>query len=105
MSIGELRDRLTIQQYTEGKDDYGGVTKTWATLATVWGRNLPKVGREVDDESRRVSVTEYIFKIRYRSDVTTLMRISWNSRTFDIKGIINPDGIRKYMHLICEERL
>lgn len=46
LNVGELRDRIAIQEFTESRTAHGGVEKTWATLETVWGRVTFKEGSE-----------------------------------------------------------
>lgn len=46
LHIGELRDRIALQSFTETRSAHGAVTKTWATDSTVWGRVTFKEGSE-----------------------------------------------------------
>lgn len=46
LHIGELRDRIALQSFTEGRTSHGAVSKAWATTATVWGRVEVKDGSE-----------------------------------------------------------
>lgn len=41
--------------------------------------------------------------IRYRSGVTTQMRVAFGSRTLNINGIINRDERNVELTLMCEE--
>lgn len=46
LHIGELRDRIALQSFTETRTAHGAVEKTWATTDTVWGRVEIKEGAE-----------------------------------------------------------
>lgn len=46
LNSGDLRDRIALQSFTEGRTAHGAVSKTWATDTTVWGRVEFKEGSE-----------------------------------------------------------
>ena len=89
MRAGRLNKKITIQQTTETQSSIGEVINTWATFAIVWAAIEPLLGREYF-ESQQVNAEETIrFRIRYVAGITPKMRISWHSRLFDIRSIIN----------------
>lgn len=104
MKAGELRHRITIQQPTDARGASGGVTKGWSVLAVVWANVQPMSGRELRGLSAEaVSELTHTVCIRHRSDVTTEMRIAWQSRTFDIESIINVNEADEETQLMCRE--
>lgn len=105
MSVGRLRNRIAIQRPTVVQDAFGGATTTWATWKTVWGRNVVRYSGEKDYVMQTENITRMVFEIRYLSGVAAKDRVVWDGRTFDIEGVLNPDGLKKYMHLVCEERV
>jgi len=105
MSAGRLRDRVTLQRATTTQDDYGAYTETWTDLATVWGRNVVRWGKEADYAHQTEGVQRYEFEIRYYSGLTPKDRLVWEGRAFDIIAVRNLDGLRKYHQVICEERI
>lgn len=105
MGAGRLRDRIVIQDVTVTKDAYGASTEVWADWKTVWGRNVVRWSGEKDYDQQTQNITRMVFEIRYLSGVTAKKRILWDGRTFDIEGVTNPDGLKKYMHVTCEERV
>jgi len=91
--IGDLRERVTLQQATETADGQGGTVRTWAALATVWAQVLAAgAGRE-----------NYAITIWRRTDVTPQMRVVWGSKTLQIEGVRDPDGRRVWTTLDCVE--
>lgn len=92
LAAGTLDRRITLQQATEGKDAAGGVTLTWADLATVWARVAPAGGREVNTAAQEASFADTKFTVRYRPDVTPggKMRILFDARVYDILSVSEP---------------
>ncbi len=100
---GILRHRVTIQRATSTKDALGGDVLTWATLATVWAEVRPLSGREAIEAGRISSTANVWITIRYRDDVTPLMRVSWRGRVFEINQIENQGTADVALVLWCTE--
>lgn len=108
MQAGRLRQRVTIEQATETRDAFGATLQSWTALAQVWAEVLPKVGGTgeefaTDAASERTS-QGYTINLRYRSDVTTMMRVNWQNKLLDIESVADPDGRRRALRLECKER-
>lgn len=104
MRAGTLRTRVVIQAATASQDTFGGESKTWTTLATVWGEVKPLSGREyMQARQAQADVTTRI-TIRYRDDITITpaCRITWNGHTYDVKDVIHDAQQRQYQ-LMCAE--
>lgn len=107
MRVGDLHETITIQQRTVTLDAFGGEVETWATLATVRASVLPQrytTGVEaVASALGRESVqTSYTVTIYHRTDVTELHRVYWSGQALDIRRVIDPDGRRRWLELLCE---
>lgn len=99
MNSGKLDRYITIQSATETKDSFGAPIQTWATLASVWAQIKEVRGKEYFAAQAVNSEVDTIFAIRYRSDVTTKMRISYDSKTYDIQSVVEVgrrDGLELY---------
>lgn len=103
MRAGLLRHRVVIQTATATKDSIGGDVETWATLAEVWGEVRPLSGREALEAQRITSTASHFITIRYRADVTALMRVVWRGRVFEISQVQNTDGRDTSLVLWCSE--
>lgn len=89
--LGKMNQRIVIQSVTETRSTSGAVTETWATFATVWA------GVEMVDSTSETTEKQMIdrqtvknttrFTVRHRSDITEKMRISYDSRIYDILAI------------------
>lgn len=87
MRAGELDRLITIEQVTESRDAVGGTVLTWSTLAQVRAKVKPIAGREYYSADRINAQIDALFTIYFRSDVTEKMRISYDSKYWDIQRI------------------
>jgi len=97
---GKLRNKITIQSNTTSKGTYGGIDNSWATFTTAWaaikwlGGGMELMGNDQVRGERRAK-----FTTRYQSGITTAMRISFDSRIWDIETVINVDELGKYVEI------
>lgn len=101
-----MRDRITIQETTVTSDSEGGVSNAWSTFKTRWSRWVPEAGLERFTEQREHATLKGRFEMRFLAGVTPKMRVSFDSRIFDILTVIPVDGsMHREMHLKVEEVL
>jgi SPP1 family predicted phage head-tail adaptor len=99
---GRLRERITIQSAIEAADGTGQLIRTWATLASVIPAEVINVAGGEMIRGRQVHAdAKYMITVRYRSDITTLMRVSWNSLTLPIVAVGDPYGDRRDLRIEC----
>ena len=99
----ELRRRVTIQTPTETVGTRGGHASSWATFKTRWAAVRPAPGGEAFEDERPRAKQKVVFEIRYVAGITNKMRVSWDSRLFDIQSIENVDERNKKLLLTTEE--
>ena len=86
MRTGKLDQQIVIQSLTETSNG-GSLSRSWSTLATVFGHVMTAKGNEAF-QAARVNADETIrVTIRYRADVTTKHRIQWQSQNYDITAV------------------
>lgn len=101
---GLLRHRVTIQEEQVTEDDWGQPVQTWVDHVSVWADVRDLRGREFI-EARAApggEITTQI-RIRYRDDVTRLMRVQHDGRILEIEAVVEPTGRREELHLMCRE--
>mgnify|MGYP003152846792 CR=1 FL=1 len=103
MIAGQLRHRLSIQSVGSTLDDYGDLSNSWSTDASVWGSIETVGGTEKDISSELVGVVTHKMKVRYRSGITPNSRILFDSRTFQIESVNNWQQRNIYLELLCKE--
>jgi SPP1 family predicted phage head-tail adaptor len=87
MDPGRLDRRITILQRGSTSDDWNQSANSYTTLATVWAEVREQGATEREEVDQTVTVATKLFIIRYRADITTLHRITYNSDTYDITGL------------------
>lgn len=101
MSAGLLRNLVTIQSSTVTASSNGDMSqRTWAELAQVYARIIYEKASESSGD-RDATQGKATIKIRYRSDVTNKMRVTFDSRVFDIENNYDPTGRKQYLMLNC----
>lgn len=102
MSIGKLRERITLQYPALTSDPAGGSIKTWVDHATVWAKAWSTDSAEAQAAKQTSLIRIQKFKIRYRSVLKGDWRIKWGNRYFAIHSI-DPDDKREFIFLTCKE--
>jgi SPP1 family predicted phage head-tail adaptor len=101
--IGSMRERVEIQSLATSRDELGSITETWSELATVWASVRSVSAREYYAARQVNAEVTHRVAIRYRSDVTPLMRLIWGSRTLEIVSALDKDGRERFLELLCTE--
>lgn len=102
MSAGAMRHRITLQRNTPTVADFEQID-SWSDLATVWAEKREPKGKETVEAMQVMSSMTVHFRIRYYDGLTTQDRVSWDGRAFDIRAVTNPDGRKRFHHLVCTE--
>lgn len=102
-SIGKMRYRVQIQSATNTTDAGGGRTQAWSRVADIWANIIPKSGKESYRQGKIQDDVTHDIYIRHRSDIDAAYRIVYDSRTFNIKSILNVEERDRFLLLSCVE--
>lgn len=108
LDAGKLRHRVEIQQRVQARaSGTGAISWTWQKITNgdVWAAIEPLSTREfVAAAAVQSKVTARII-VRYRSDVTSAMRVVHNGKVYSIEGppLLDKDSGREYMTLAVSE--
>lgn len=105
--IGPMRHRITIEQHTDTDDGLGGATQSWSTRATCWAAIEHKTLAGSTAASGQIhDRTQVDFIIRERNASTARQgdRISYDSRTFDVRAVANADERGRFLRMVCVEQ-
>lgn len=104
---GKMRHRITFQEFDGESDDYGDPLETddshWEPVATAWAAIDPISGREFYAAEQSQSEVTHKVRLRYRSGLTTAMRIYLGSRRFKIISIIDWEERHESLLIMCKE--
>jgi len=104
VTIGDLRQRMSLEQVARVDDGGGGAAESWAAVATLWAALLPVSGGEdVVADGLEGRATHEIW-IRYRAGVVPAMRFTKGARIFEILSVIDVDERHRWLKVLCEER-
>ncbi|MDP4721322.1 MAG: phage head closure protein [Akkermansiaceae bacterium] len=98
MNPGRLDRRITLQERTVTRDNTGGVVNTWADVTGLWAQIPKETGAEGIIADADSSTESRQFRIRFREIRTSHHRISYQSKTYDIKHA-GEEGRRDYLLL------
>jgi len=105
MRGGRLRKQIVIESLTESQGSTGEVTVSWATFATVRAELITQTARESLKSDQILGIQYTTFRIRYLSGITKKMRVSYDSRLFDIESAPNMFERDREINLYCKEIL
>jgi SPP1 family predicted phage head-tail adaptor len=103
MKTTNLRNRITLQQKLINKDPEGLPIETWQDIATIWAAVEPLRGREYFQAATMQSQNMTRFTTRYRKGITSIMRILYDNRSYDIQSVIDVEGRHQQLELMAKE--
>jgi len=102
--LGEMRNRIALQSLSTSTDSGGGQSASFSTALTVWAKVENLSGTENRFGDQLEARSNYRFTIRFYSALTEKFRISFDSKTFNIKHIkIEDEGKKRYQVIDAEE--
>lgn len=104
MRAGQLRERITIESFAEGVAASGTPSGGWSEFCSVRASVVTAEGKEGYEADQNTARLTHEVLIRWRSGVSSEMRVVWGSRILDIHGVVE-DPMRTQMRLKCEERI
>lgn len=101
MRAGRLDRTVNLQRLTETVNMAGTVNAAWATFATVRAELVSNTLTETGYAFGEADNDALAFRIRYRSDLTTKDRLTYEGRAYDVIGVVEI-GRRRALELRCE---
>lgn len=105
--VGRLNHKITIETPTRTQNAYGEPIETFTTYATRYAQTMTTIGREGFNSFQEFNEYPVVFKVRYDSltkNITEKMRILFESRYYDIEGILDFNGMKKEIHIYGKNR-
>lgn len=107
LRAGRMRHTITLQRRGTTKDGVGQQVETWTNLGKVVASIEPVRGREYFTASGENSDVTHDIRCRGRSDIAPKPydRVSFGSRLFNIKSVIDVSERGSEWQLMCVELL
>lgn len=103
MRIGELDQRITIENYTTVRGTSGEEIQGWASWKTVWAKVQTGSGTENFHKPQLTAEATHKIKLRYLVGVKPTMRIDWRGSILDILFVDESSRRQGKMYLLCRE--
>ncbi len=100
---GDLNRRLTLQAPVESADGAGGVTRSFADVATLWAQVTPTGARADTAAGSLGALLRYRIVIRARADVTTRHQFVEGDRVYRVVAV-RDSADRRFLEIEAEER-
>lgn len=105
IGAGKKNKLITIQQATQTVTDEGEATEAWTTFAEAWAAIEPLSSREQWYAKQSQATQSHRITMWHISDITTRMRCTWNSRTFNFDAMVNPEEANRELVIEATEVL
>jgi SPP1 family predicted phage head-tail adaptor len=107
LKAGELNQRILIERPTRVIDpEFGPQPDVWVAVATVWAKAADFMIRKEETQAAiRQDARRTRFTIRWRSDITTDMRVTQIDRGNRVSKITagpNELGFKEGLEFVCE---
>ena len=106
MDPGKLDRRIVIQSTTQTRETDGGIIDTWGTYATRSASiTYTRAAGESNEVGRKTSIYQVLFTVRSDTTtraITTKMRISYDSKFWDIRAVSERADEYRKMYLTIE---
>lgn len=102
MKVGALNNLVKLQRRTAGADSLGQPLTTWTDVAEVYADIRYQRGLEAIKGGAVASLTNASIRIRWRTDVTSDMRVLYGSTEYQIKAVLPDMASRAFVDLAVE---
>lgn len=103
MNAGQLNKKIIIQKNQSSKNDYGESVSSWVDYVTLWANIKHLRGQELFLSEQVYNKEVFRIQTRYYSGIDTKMRISYDSKIFNITSINNINEKNITLEFIVEE--
>lgn len=101
MQSGKLDKRITIQSQSTTQDAIGELVTIWDTVCVVSASIKDLSGREFIAAGATVDTVLTQIEIRYRTGITSAMRVIVGSVNYNIETVLNQNS--KSLLLMCKK--
>jgi len=101
MKIGELINRIDIQNYVRTENEVGEEVKQWQSYKKLWSKFYNSSVKDQLKAGKDAASIVYEIVIRYRKDINTTMRVVYKEKNYNIDHVVNYKEQNIETHLFC----
>jgi SPP1 family predicted phage head-tail adaptor len=101
---GKLRERVTIQQAVETRNELGESQQAWGTWKTVWASVEGLSSREALFSGQQQTDITHRVRMRYVDGLSQNMRLLWRDRVLEIVSLLEHNN-RSEHEMVCTEEV
>ena len=101
-NVNEYRSRIGIYKRVLVANGFGGFTKTWSEVDTVWCNITPLRGNETVRYMQVWPTAVNAVTMRYRPDVNTDFRLYYRKKFYNILSVVNVDNLDDELEILTE---
>lgn len=105
LNLGQMRHTVTIERRSSAQTASGMPKLEWVLVAQRRAAVEAAAGREVWAAQQQAGRIPTVFRLRWLSGVLPSMRLTWDSRLFDIVSAVDPDGRRTELVITALEQV
>ena len=102
--IGDLRQRISIEEPQRLSDGGGGADETWVLVAEVWASLRPLAGNERIEADAIAGTVTHEVVMRYRAGLGGGQRLRLGDRLFDLRAVLDVEERKRFLRCLVEER-
>jgi|TARA_R110000796_G_C14477820_1_gene426338 SPP1 family predicted phage head-tail adaptor len=102
-SIGKMRYRVKVENATNTRDAGGGLSQAYTVASFVYANIKPTSANSTYRQGIVLEKVTHEVTMRYMTNISTNSRVSYGSRNFNVRGIVNVDERDRFLKLLCEE--
>lgn len=101
MRAGLLSHRITLQEKSVSRDEYGGEIVSWIDVGTFWANVEPLRLKEYLAVRAAQADVDLKVTMRYVAGVKADWRMMWDGAAYDIASVVDVNGRKKTLELFC----
>lgn len=107
LSAGTLNRRVRIERKKGGFDSSGQPLDDWDLYVEAWASvrgatGMASIRQSTPQDGVAASMNSYSFRVRFREDLDSGMRVVYAGKPFDIKQIRLDFEGREWTDIVCE---
>ncbi len=108
VKVGRLKHVIQLQYPANTIDSMGQPVKTWYNYKRVWASIMPTSGKELMSSrttfggSVELSPNNTRFYVRYDVGITTLYKVVWRGKDYNIRYVNNVMADDRLLELVCD---